>query len=537
MSKEISDFDSLLSKLNDFGKYQKLNLCLMCLTALLTGMASLSFVFVAGIPEYRCRIPLCDNEIVTEYIPEWLENVAPFKNGFPKYCSRYELKNETFIDNYLNVSCPVDNFSKDKIIECDVDDLVFPDRHTTIANDLQILCENNQWKLSLVGTFSSLGIILGGPICGYISDRYGRKKVLVITGVLTSVFGILKSFSTVLEEYIILDLLETIAGFTLYSTAFIIGLELVGPSYRLLAATTNNVCLSVGRILLGVAAWYFNSWRTFLKVLYLPGLLIVFYWFLIPESIKWLISKKKYDEIRTTLSKISKINKRPLPENYEIFLKSEENSKSTEEANFSKLLRNRTLCLRFINCCILFLGNNIIFFGLSLNSVTLTGHKYINFIIISMVEIPGNILCAISLNRFSRRLTLGVSYLVTGICCILLYFISEGDYVKVIIYTIGKLMATIASNTMFIFITEVFPTSVRHSTLNICYAFGGIGSMLAPQTPLLAFIWDPLPVFTFGFFAILVSFLTIFFPETYNRELPDTIEESANISKTTVTKL
>lgn len=73
---------------------------------------------------------------MTEYIPEWLDKAAPFKNGFPKYCSRYELINETLMDNYSNVSCPVNKFSKEKIIECEIEDLVFPDRHTTIANDV-----------------------------------------------------------------------------------------------------------------------------------------------------------------------------------------------------------------------------------------------------------------------------------------------------------------------------------------------------------------------------------------------------------------
>lgn len=54
MSEEIiTDFDSLLNKLNGFGKYQKFNLILTCMTAFIAGVASLDFVFVTGIPEYR----------------------------------------------------------------------------------------------------------------------------------------------------------------------------------------------------------------------------------------------------------------------------------------------------------------------------------------------------------------------------------------------------------------------------------------------------------------------------------------------------
>jgi len=35
---------------------------------------------------------------------------------------------------------------------------------------------------------------------------------------------------------------------------------------------------------------------------------------------------------------------------------------------------------------------------------------------------------------------------------------------------------------------EMFPTEIRHSLLGICSMFGRIGSMVAPQTPLLVSI-------------------------------------------------
>lgn len=118
-----------------------------------------------------------------------------------------------------------------------------------------------------------------------------------------------------------MDVLETINGNTIFSTAFIIGIELVGPAYRLTAATSYNVCMSLGEIILGIVAWYVNSWRTLLRVLYIPGLIAITYWWIIPESLRWLICMKKFDEIDIILGKMSKQNNRPLPENYKTFLK------------------------------------------------------------------------------------------------------------------------------------------------------------------------------------------------------------------------
>ncbi|XP_044739758.1 organic cation transporter protein-like [Chrysoperla carnea] len=535
MSQDIvNSVDNLINELNGFGRYQILNLFLTSLTALLIGISTYNFVFVTGIPEYRCRVPICDDDIVVEYTPIWLPNAVPYDNEFPQLCKRYALRNDsgTFAKD---ANCSNELFNKNETIHCDFENLVFPDRHTTIVNDLNIFCEDHQWKLSLIGTFSSVGVVIGGPITGYISDRYGRKKILIVAVVFTSLFGVAKSFAESLEAYIVMDVLETINGNTIFSTAFIIGIELVGPAYRLTAATSYNVCMSLGEIILGTVAWYVNSWRTLLRVLYIPGLIAISYWWIIPESIRWLICMKKFDEIYIILGKMSKQNNRPLPENYKTFLKDEDSTNS--DTNIKTVLKNRTICLRFINCCLIILANYIIFPGLSLSSVTLSGNKYINFIITSTVEIPGNILCAICLMRFSRRLTAGVSYFMTGIFCILLYFIDGKNYVGIIIYTCGKLMATIASHTMLIFITELFPTAVRQSLFNISAAVGGVGSMIAPQIPLLAFIWNPLPILTFGFFALLASILTALLPETYNKELPNTITDSEIIDKNITTEL
>lgn len=35
-----------------------------------------------------------------------------------------------------------------------------------------ITCLENQWKLSLVGTFHFAGILVGSVLCGYLADRY-----------------------------------------------------------------------------------------------------------------------------------------------------------------------------------------------------------------------------------------------------------------------------------------------------------------------------------------------------------------------------
>lgn len=56
---------------------------------------------------------------------------------------------------------------------------------------------------------------------------------------------------------------------------------------------------------------------------------------------------------------------------------------------------------------------------------------------------------------------------------------------NVLLYLIGKFSITISFVILYMYTAEMFPTEIRHSLFGICSMFGRIGSMVAPQTPLL----------------------------------------------------
>lgn len=53
------------------------------------------------------------------------------------------------------------------------------------------------------------------------------------------------------------------------------------------------------------------------------------------------------------------------------------------------------------------------------------------------------------------------------------------------LFFLGKLAITVAFNSMYVFTAELFPTETRSSALAACSLVGRLGSILAPQTPLL----------------------------------------------------
>lgn len=58
-----------------------------------------------------------------------------------------------------------------------------------------------------------------------------------------------------------------------------------------------------------------------------------------------------------------------------------------------------------------------VFYGLILGSVTIFGNVHFNFILVSLIEIPGNFAALGFANLIGRKKTLSISYLTAAIAC------------------------------------------------------------------------------------------------------------------------
>ena len=57
--------------------------------------------------------------------------------------------------------------------------------------------------------------------------------------------------------------------------------------------------------------------------------------------------------------------------------------------NLVDIIKSRTMALRFLNSCFCWMVVTMVYYGLSLNATNLAGNPYTNFILVSLVEIPG----------------------------------------------------------------------------------------------------------------------------------------------------
>lgn len=90
--------------------------------------------------------------------------------------------------------------------------------------------------------------------------------------------------------------------------------ELVGPKFRVVTSATCSSMFAVGQVILGGVAWLVQPWRYMIMTLHIPCFLVVSYYWILPESVRWLLSKEKYAEAKVVLERVARVNRTAISE-------------------------------------------------------------------------------------------------------------------------------------------------------------------------------------------------------------------------------
>ncbi|CAO1398966.1 unnamed protein product [Diamesa serratosioi] len=489
------DFDVILEEIGEFGKFQLTNYLLICLPVLFAAANSLSYVFVARAPNYRCLVPECETAETAQYDMNWVQHAlpgtfaSPSGSFVPDVCQRFKFSNETA--SHENDTCPAQWFTNEQI-KCDK--WVYDENEHTIVQDWDLTCNENQWKLALVGSMHFAGIIAGSGLFGFLADRYGRKIIFIVSIFFMSVTGVGMALAWSYISFLGFAFLNAVGTSGVYPLAFVIGVEMVGKGKREMSGVVLNYFYSIGEALVGVIAWIDGDWINLQYLVSAPPVLFVAYYWMIPESIRWLLAKKRNTKAIKIIRRAARHNGVELSDG--MLLKFEMEQADELELN----------------------GGDI---PIKENN-----------------EIPGNTLAWVAMNKIGRRMSLTSSLLLCGVTCIAGGFIpEEWLWLKIVLFLTGKMGITSSFAIVYVYSAEMLPTLIRSSGVGTMSTLARFGALLAPFVPLLRFTFDFLPLLVFGAIAFLGGLLAILLPETLGGKLPDTIEEAENIGKAQVDDL
>lgn len=152
-----------------------------------------------------------------------------------------------------------------------------------------------------------------------------------------------------------------------------------------------------------------------------------------------------------------------------------------------EMFRSPKIIIRFIIIYFIWGVNAFIFYGLSINSTSLGGNKYINFALVSIIEIPGYTIAWLSIEKIGRRISLAVSLFVCGISCFMTIMSSHFsvDWLVIVMFLVGKLGITSAFGVVYVYTAEMLPTIIRSGGVGTASTVARVGALVAPFVPLL----------------------------------------------------
>lgn len=87
---------------------------------------------------------------------------------------------------------------------------------------------------------------------------------------------------------------------------FVIIMEFVGTQYRDVISALYQVPFNLGHMLLPVFSYFFRDYRHFELSISVPTIILLSYFFLVPETPRWLIAVKREKEAVTILERVAK---------------------------------------------------------------------------------------------------------------------------------------------------------------------------------------------------------------------------------------
>lgn len=239
-------------------------------------------------------------------------------------------------------------------------------------------------------------------------------------------------------------------------------MEIVGTQWRELISVLYQIPFNLGHLTLPFFAYHFREWRMLQFALSIPSLVLISYYWIVPESPRWLFAIGRIDESVVVLEKAAAFNKRPtdsIKMDLEKYAISTNTTKQVTRGSFIDLIRTPNMRSKTICICFNWLVCGMCFFGVAQYIGQSDGDIFQNVAISAALELPGTILCIFTMKKIGRKWTLIASNIITGICMLLIIVLPN---TQVTLATIALFGMSVSFPTVYLYAGELFPTVVRN---------------------------------------------------------------------------
>ena len=402
-----------------------------------------------------------------------------------------------------------------------------------------------------------IGSIIGVSCAGMLSDKFGRKNIMILSSILFFVSGLGCAISANIQQLVIYRIVGGIGIGVVSIVSPLYISEVSAPQMRGRMVALYQLAITIGflgaylvnfKLLdysMGNAAAISNPlfhkifhsevWRSMLGMSAIPAFCFLITIFFIPESPRWLILKgKEHNAIRI----LKRIFGSEESANYEMN-ETKKVVRSEEKSGWKALLQPGIRKAVLIGCAIAILGqfmgvNAVLYYGPTIfeNNGLSGGDSLFYQVMVGLANVVATIIAVFIIDKVGRKnlIYYGVSAMIIFLILIAFYFIKGEDFslpnILLLMFFMGYIFscAISISAVIFVLLSEMYPIKIRGLAMSIAGLSLWIGTYLIGQlTPWL--LINLTPAGTFILFAVMcVPYMLIIWklvPETTGKSLEE----------------
>ena len=396
------------------------------------------------------------------------------------------------------------------------------------------------WQLDDLGkgfaaAIAVYGTVFGAGLGGIPADRYGRKNTLLWIGILFFVSAIGAAIAQDINTFLIF---RFIGGLSIGASSVVAPIyisEIAPPEYRGRMGMSFQFNIVFGIFIAYVSNYLFdgfggdNDWRWMLGVVAIPSLIFSFLVMLTPESPRWLIIKKNDEAEARKILAITESNVDRAVEE----IKTTTNNGNTEgsvDSFFSKKYA-KPILLAFLFAFFNQLSgiNAIIYFAPDIFKMTGLGESsaLLSTTGIGLVNLLVTMLGWYLIDRIGRRTLMfigSIGYIVSLALVAMAFYNNAHNFTMYYIFVFIAAHAVGQGAVIWVFISEIFPTSVRAAGMAWgCWTHWIFAALITHFFPTIAKQFGAAPIFSFFCFMMVFQLLYVWLmmPETKGVSLED----------------
>lgn len=373
-----------------------------------------------------------------------------------------------------------------------------------VVSKWDLVCDN-AWKVHIAKFSLLVGLIFGYLITGCIADWVGRRPVLLFSIIFILIFGLTVALSVNVTMFSTLRFFEGFCLAGIILTLYALRIELCPPGRRFMVTMVASFVAMAGQFLMPGLAALCRDWQVLQALIICPFLLMLLYWSIFPESLRWLMATQQFEAAKKLILHFTQKNcmspesdiKGVMPE------LEKELSRRPKKVCIVKVVGTRNLWKNIVVLCV----NSLTGFGIHhCFARSMMGHEvkvpllenfYADYYTMASIALASCLAMCVVVRFLGRRGGLLLFMILTALASLLQLGLlnligkysqhpdsgmsdSVKDKFSVAFSIVGMFASHAVGSLSVFFCAEITPTVIRCGGLGLVLASAGFGMLTAP---------------------------------------------------------